>query len=93
VPRSPFTQADTPQPWLLGALLPVTLAWLGLATAVIIAAALIVELNGRHEVRRHLQALHTYLPEPTAWERSARLVTYNSACYSHGRVASCTASA
>jgi hypothetical protein len=44
-------------------------------------------------VRRHLQALHTYLPEPTAWERSARLVTYNSACYSHGRVASCTASA
>jgi hypothetical protein len=78
-------ETDPPQPWLLGALLPMTLAWMGLGMAVVVIAALLLEQLSRRQVRRRLLAVDSYLPEPTAWQRSAGLVSYNSACYRSGR--------
>jgi hypothetical protein len=74
-------EASAPHFWLLGALLPGTLAWMGLGTALVVAVALAVELFGRRQVSRRLQALDTYLPTPTAWQRSAQLVSYRAHGY------------
>jgi hypothetical protein len=79
--RVPITETEPPQAWLLGAMLPVTLAWMGLGMALVVAAGLVIELIGRRQVRRHLLTLDAYLPRPTPWQRSADLVAYNQGCY------------
>jgi hypothetical protein len=65
-----MTKFETPQVWMLGTLLPATLAWIGFGLAVVLAVGLVVDLvadrRGRREVRRHLRALDTYLPNRAA---------------------------
>ena len=62
---------------LLGSLLPVVMAWVGVGVAAVLTIGIFVELLWRRRVRDHLRAIDLYLPRPTAWERSARLVRYS----------------